>query len=54
MAAALADITTGEVRLAHGDEALLELLRSAPAEVLCEEDQPPAGVAGNPVRPRPG
>jgi DNA mismatch repair protein MutS len=34
---ALADITTGEVRLAHGPEAPLELLRSSPAEVLTEE-----------------
>ncbi|MGH2633160.1 MAG: DNA mismatch repair protein MutS, partial [Tepidiformaceae bacterium] len=44
-AAALADITTGEVRLAKGEEALLELLRSAPAELLFEDDEGiPAGV----------
>jgi len=50
-AAALADITTGEVRVATGDEALLELLRSAPAELLCEDGEAPVGIAGA-VRPR--
>jgi DNA mismatch repair protein MutS len=45
--AALADITTGEVRLARGDEAPLELLRSSPAEILVEDegDLPP-GLGG--------
>ncbi|HMO55648.1 MAG TPA: hypothetical protein PJ994_14165, partial [Tepidiformaceae bacterium] len=37
VAVALADITTGEVRLASGSEAELELLRSAPAELLLED-----------------
>jgi DNA mismatch repair protein MutS len=37
--AALADITTGEVRLARGEEARLELLRSSPAELLVESDE---------------
>jgi len=37
VAVALADITTGEVRLASGAEAELELLRSAPAELLVED-----------------
>ena len=44
---ALADITTGEVQLASGDEALAEVLRSAPAELLVEErEAAPAGYAG--------
>jgi DNA mismatch repair protein MutS len=44
-ALALADITTGEVRLARGGEALAELLRSAPAEVLVEDPADlPAGL----------
>jgi len=44
--AALADVTTGEVRLARGDEALAELLRSAPAELLVEDEtDAPAGLA---------
>ncbi len=34
---ALADITTGEVRLARGDDAAGELLRSTPAELLAED-----------------
>ena len=40
---ALADITTGEIRLARGGEALDELMRSAPAELLLEDalDRPP-------------
>ncbi len=45
-AAALADITTGEVRLASGQEAPLELLRSAPSELLVEdESDAPTGLA---------
>jgi DNA mismatch repair protein MutS len=44
--AALADITTGEVRLVRGTEAPLELLRSAPAELLIEDDtELPAGLS---------
>ena len=41
---ALADITTGEIRLASGPEATAELARSAPAELLVEDpcDQPEA------------
>ena len=50
-AAALADITTGEIRLAKGEEALLELLRSTPAELLFEDDEGiPAGLTGNRCR----
>ena len=50
-AAALADISTGEVRLAQGEEALLELLRSVPAELLFEEDEEvPPGVTENRCR----
>ncbi|MCL4231774.1 MAG: DNA mismatch repair protein MutS [Dehalococcoidia bacterium] len=46
LAAALADITTGEVRLASGHEAPLELLRSAPAELLIEDEADvPPGLA---------
>ncbi len=45
-AIALADITTGEVRLASGEDALAELLRSAPAELLVEVDEDvPGGIA---------
>ncbi len=46
-AVALADITTGEIRLVRGAEAPLELLRSAPAELLVEEREglPPGLVA---------
>ncbi|MBI2767863.1 MAG: DNA mismatch repair protein MutS [Chloroflexi bacterium] len=44
-AAALADITTGEVRLARGEEALLELLRSAPSELLVEDMDVPPGLS---------
>jgi len=36
-ALALADITTGEIRLASGPEAVLELTRSAPSELLVED-----------------
>ena len=43
-ALALADITTGEVRLATGEEALDELLRSLPAELLVEDGEAPPGV----------
>ncbi|MFN0148558.1 MAG: DNA mismatch repair protein MutS [Dehalococcoidia bacterium] len=52
-AAALADITTGEVRIARGDDAAAELLRAAPAEILVEDplDLPP-GLTGT-IRPRP-
>jgi len=50
-AVALADITTGEVRLAAGDEAPRELLRSAPAEVLVEDEADvPAGITASVCR----
>ncbi|MCZ2110917.1 MAG: DNA mismatch repair protein MutS [Dehalococcoidia bacterium] len=52
-AAALADITTGEVRLVKGSEAILELLRSAPAELLHEGADdllPPALTASRVLR----
>jgi DNA mismatch repair protein MutS len=46
--AAFVDITTGEVRLARGDGARLELLRSAPSELLVEErDDVPPGLTTN-------
>ena len=38
-AVALSDITTGEIRLVKGAEAPLELLRSAPSEILVEPDE---------------
>jgi len=52
-AIALAEVTTGEVRLARGDEAFAELLRSAPAELLVEDegDAPPG--LGATLRRRP-
>jgi DNA mismatch repair protein MutS len=44
---ALADITTGEARLARGVDAPLELLRSSPAEILVEDEADlPAGLGG--------
>ena len=51
--AACADITTGEIRLARGEEALLELLRSAPAELLLEDagDLPPGLTTNVTLRP---
>lgn len=54
-ALALADITTGEVRIASGSEAALELTRSAPAELLVED---PTDAPGEPptvvLRPQMG
>jgi DNA mismatch repair protein MutS len=45
-ALALADVTTGEVRLARGGDAVAELLRAAPAEVLVEDAADlPAGLS---------
>jgi DNA mismatch repair protein MutS len=45
---ALADITTGEVRLASGDEATRELIRSAPAELIVEDEADvPDGVSAS-------
>jgi DNA mismatch repair protein MutS len=53
LAAAFAEITTGELRVAVGDEARTELLRAVPAEVLVEDkDALPPGVGGA-VRQRP-
>ncbi|HMO97273.1 MAG TPA: hypothetical protein PKD27_14265, partial [Tepidiformaceae bacterium] len=50
VAVALADITTGEVRLASGSEAELELLRGAPAELLLEDmTDRPDGFGGQVV-----
>jgi DNA mismatch repair protein MutS len=52
-ALALADITTGEVRLASGEDARMELLRATPAELLAELDEVlPPGVSC-PVTRRP-
>jgi DNA mismatch repair protein MutS len=52
-AAAIAEITTGEVRLARGPEARQELLRSAPAELLVEglDDLPPSFGGTRTLRP---
>ncbi len=54
IAVALADITTGEVRLASGAEAELELLRSAAAELLVEDmtDQPDGFATQVVLRPQ--
>lgn len=54
IAVALADITTGEVRLASGAEAELELLRSAAAELLVEDmtDRPDGFGAQVVIRPQ--
>lgn len=38
-AAAFADVSTGEVRIAGGGDCLAELLRAAPAELLLEADE---------------
>lgn len=47
IAVALADISTGDVRLIGGDDALTELLRSEAAEVLVEDTSLlPAGLDG--------
>jgi len=51
-ALALADITTGEVRIAAGAEAALELVRSAPAELLVEDLSDAAGDAATVLRPQ--
>ena len=45
-ALALADVTTGEVRVAAGDGAAAELARAAPAELLVEEEGAGLGAAG--------
>ncbi len=50
---ALADVTTGEVRVAAGEGAAAELARAAPAELLVEEEGAGLGAAGTEVeRPR--
>ncbi|MBK7726889.1 MAG: DNA mismatch repair protein MutS [Dehalococcoidia bacterium] len=51
-ALALADITTGEVRLASGPEAALELVRSAPSELLVEDLADAAGEGSTVLRPQ--
>ena len=45
-ALALADVTTGEVRVAAGEGAAAELARAAPAELLVEEEGAGLGAAG--------
>ena len=53
MGLALAEVTTGEVRVASGEGAVAELARAAPAELLVEEEGTGGGVAGCEVeRPR--
>jgi len=52
-ALAVADITTGDVRLVSGDEALRELARSSPAELLVEDAADAAGVPSAAVVTRP-
>lgn len=51
---AIAEITTGEVRVASGEEAFAELARSGPAELLCEDpaDVPPGVTAHLAHRPQ--
>lgn len=51
-ALAIADITTGEVRLAAGAEASLELVRSAPSELLVEDMNDAASAANTVIRPQ--
>ena len=51
-ALALADITTGEVRIASGAEAVLELARSAPSELLVEDLTDAGGEANTVIRPQ--
>lgn len=51
-ALALADITTGEVRLAAGPEASLELVRSAPSELLVEDMNDAAAGSNTVIRPQ--
>ncbi|MEO8539803.1 MAG: DNA mismatch repair protein MutS [bacterium] len=51
-ALALADITTGEVRLAAGAEAALELVRSAPSELLVEDMNDATGEGATVIRPQ--
>ncbi len=51
-ALALADITTGEVRLAAGAEASLELVRSAPSELLVEDMNDAAAGTNTVIRPQ--
>ena len=45
VALALAEVTTGEVRVASGEGAVAELARAAPAELLVEEEGAGGGVA---------
>jgi DNA mismatch repair protein MutS len=51
-ALALADITTGEVRLAAGAEATLELVRSAPSELLVEDMNDATAGTNTVIRPQ--
>ncbi len=51
-ALALADITTGEVRLAAGAEATLELVRSTPSELLVEDMNDAAAGTNTVIRPQ--
>ena len=51
-ALALADITTGEVRLAAGAEATLELVRSTPSELLVEDMNDAAAGSNTVIRPQ--
>jgi len=51
-ALALADITTGEVRLAAGAEASLELVRSTPSELLVEDMNDASAGTNTVIRPQ--
>lgn len=51
-ALALADITTGEVRLAAGAEASLELVRSVPSELLVEDMNDASAGTNTVIRPQ--
>ncbi|MDZ7726802.1 MAG: hypothetical protein U5Q44_00650 [Dehalococcoidia bacterium] len=52
-AVALADVSTGEVRMASGQAAIEELLRSEPAELLLEDRALAPSAGTTPVRVRP-
>jgi DNA mismatch repair protein MutS len=50
---ALADVSTGEIRVAAGEGALAEVLRSSPAELLVEDRELVDGAAGVTLTIRP-
>ena len=50
---ALADVSTGEVRVAAGEDVVAEVLRSSPAEILVEDRELLPGHDSTPLRVRP-